>query len=61
MRLILFLGAGVSIPSGLPSAADLMDKIMHGAYHQERSHVYAPRLNPNPAVRAAQRSCVPAR
>jgi len=53
MRLILFLGAGVSIPSGLPSAADLMDKIMHGAYHQERSHVYAPGLNPNPAVRAA--------
>ena len=52
MRLILLLGAGVSEPSGLPTAADLMDKIMHGAYHQEGSHIYAPGPNTDPALRA---------
>jgi hypothetical protein len=52
MKLILFFGAGVSVPSGLPTAADLMDKIMHGAYHQEGSHIYAPGPNTDPALRA---------
>jgi hypothetical protein len=52
MKLILFLGAGVSVPSGLPKAADLMEKIMDGAYHQEGSHVYAPGPNTDPALRA---------
>jgi hypothetical protein len=51
MKLILFLGAGVSAPSGLPTAAELMDQIMHGAYHQEASHVYAPGLNTDSALR----------
>jgi hypothetical protein len=34
MKLILFLGAGVSAPSGLPTAADLMNRIMRDVYHQ---------------------------
>src|ERR1039458_6796515 len=52
MKLILFFGAGVSAPSGLPTAAELIDKIMHGAYHQKGSHVYAPGPNTDPALRA---------
>jgi hypothetical protein len=52
MKLILFFGAGVSAPSDLPTAAELMDKIMHGAYHQKGSHVYAPGPNTDPALRA---------
>ena len=31
MKLLLFLGAGVSVPSGLPTAANLTDRILHGA------------------------------
>jgi hypothetical protein len=52
MKLILFLGAGVSAPSGLPTAADLMDRIMRDVYHQEESHVYRAGPPTDPALRA---------
>lgn len=52
MKLILFLGAGVSAPSGLPTATQLMDRIMHGTYHQEESHIYRAGPCTDPALRA---------
>jgi hypothetical protein len=52
MKLILFLGAGVSAPSGLPTAPDLMARIMQSTYHQEDSHVYRAGPNTDPALRA---------
>jgi len=52
MKLILFLGAGVSLPSGLPVASELMHEIMHGSYHQEEPHNYAPGPGTDPALRA---------
>lgn len=35
MELILFLGAGVSVPSGLPTAAALTDRLLHHPYYQD--------------------------
>ena len=52
MKLILFLGAGVSAPSGLPTATDLMDRIMRDDYHQEESHVYRAGPASDPVLRA---------
>ena len=52
MKLILFLGAGVSAPSWLPTATQLMDRIMHGTYHQEESHIYCAGPCTDPALRA---------
>ena len=37
MRLLVFLGSGVSSPSGLPMADNLMQRILHGAYHRDES------------------------
>lgn len=52
MKLILFLGAGVSAPSGLPTATELMERIMRGTYHQEESHVYREGPGTDPVLRA---------
>ena len=42
MKLLLFLGAGVSAPSGLPTAAKLTDQILRDAYHHEGKGLFAP-------------------
>lgn len=35
MKLIVFLGAGVSVPSGLPKVDQLTEMIFHAPYHQD--------------------------
>jgi hypothetical protein len=42
MKLLLFLGAGVSVPSGLPTAAKLTDQILYDTNHHERKGLFSP-------------------
>lgn len=49
MNLILFLGAGVSVPSGLPTATQLMDRILCDPYHHEGGGVFSAGLHNDPA------------
>lgn len=51
MKLLLFLGAGVSAPSGLPTAAKLTDHILHGAYQHEGQGRFRAGRHPDPALR----------
>lgn len=51
MKLLLFLGAGVSVPSGLPTAAKLTDQILHDTYHRDGKGLFSPGLHPDPASR----------
>ncbi len=57
IKLLLFLGAGVSVPSGLPTAANLTDRILHGAYHHEGKGIYAPGRHSDPLLRADDLTC----
>ena len=52
MKLILFLGAGVSVPSGLPKVDGLTDSIFSKAYHQVSYNQFSPGLQPDPALQA---------
>ena len=52
MKLLLFLRAGVSVPSRLPTAANLTDWILHGAYHHEGKGLIAPGQHSDQALRA---------
>jgi hypothetical protein len=51
MRLLLFLGAGVSAPSGLPTAAKLTDQILRDVYYHDGTGVFKPGQHPDPASR----------
>lgn len=53
MRLILFLGAGVSVPSGLPKVDQLTKSIFKRAYHQDSYNHFSSGSQPNPHLRAA--------
>src|ERR1039457_1079115 len=51
MKLILFLGAGVSKPSGLPTAAELTDFLFRSAFHDEGNGLFRPGRHPDPRLR----------
>src|SRR5437763_17107808 len=53
MKLILFLGAGVSAPSGLPKVDELTDSIFSKAYHQVSYNQFSPRPQSDPQLQAA--------
>ena len=42
MKLILFLGAGVSVPSGLETVDRLTRKILRSTYHQNIDRTFSP-------------------
>jgi hypothetical protein len=48
MQLILLLGAGVSVPSGLPTAPELTDRLFHDAYHDDGAGNFSPGPDPDP-------------
>jgi hypothetical protein len=52
MKLILFLGAGVSVPSGLPKVDELTDSIFSKAYHQVSYNQFSPGPQPDPPLQA---------
>ncbi len=52
MKLILFLGAGVSAPSGLPKVDELTDSIFNAPYHQVGFSQFSPGPQPDPPLRA---------
>jgi hypothetical protein len=53
MRLILFLGAGVSVPSGLPTVDRLTRSIFRRAYYQDSYKHFSPGQHPDLNLRAA--------
>jgi hypothetical protein len=53
MKLILFVGAGVSVPSGLPAVDRLTRSIFHRAYHQDSYNHFSPGRQTDPQMRAA--------
>src|SRR5947209_10190871 len=52
MKLILFLGAGVSVPSGLPAVQRLTSSIFHRPYHQESYNHFTAGRQTNLQLRA---------
>jgi hypothetical protein len=46
MQLILFLGAGVSVPSGLPTAEVLTDRLFSEVYHDDGKGTFSPGPGP---------------
>lgn len=50
MNLLLFLGSGVSFPSGLPGVANLTDRILHGTYHKNADGEFRPGNHPDSNV-----------
>ncbi|HBB96103.1 MAG TPA: hypothetical protein DC054_12000 [Blastocatellia bacterium] len=53
MKLIFFLGAGVSVPSGLPKVDELTDSIFSKAYHQTSYNQFSPGPQPDPQLEFA--------
>jgi hypothetical protein len=53
MKLILFLGAGVSVPSGLPTVDRLTCSIFRRAYYQDICNHFSSGHQPDPGLRAA--------
>jgi SIR2-like domain len=53
MKLILFLGSGVSLLSGLPTVEKLTDSIFKSHYHQDSYNHFSPGKNPDPKLRTA--------
>jgi hypothetical protein len=53
MKLILFLGAGVSVPSGLPAVDRLTRSIFRRLYHQDSYNQFSPGRPTDPRMRAA--------
>ena len=53
MKLILFLGAGVSVPSGLPKVDELTQSIFRKAYHQVSYNQFSLGHQPDSPLRAA--------
>src|SRR5687768_9705507 len=52
MKLILFLGAGVSSPSRLPKVDGLTDSIFSKVYHQVNYNQFSPGPQPDPPLQA---------
>jgi hypothetical protein len=52
MKLILFLGSGVSLDSGLPSVEDLTHSLVQGVYHQDSYNHFSPGYQPDPHLGA---------
>lgn len=50
MKLILFLGAGVSVPSGLPKVDELTHSIFSAGYHQVNYNQFSPGPQPDPQL-----------
>jgi hypothetical protein len=48
MKLIIFLGSGVSLLSGLPTVKELTDSIFQSPYHQDSYNHFSPGENPDP-------------
>jgi SIR2-like domain len=53
MKLILFLGSGVSLSSDLPTVGQLTDSIFSSVYHQDSYNHFSPGHQPDPHLRAA--------
>jgi SIR2-like domain len=53
MKLILFLGSGVSLKSGLPTVADLTLHLLDRVYHQDSYNHFSPGYQPDPHLGAA--------
>lgn len=53
MKLILFLGSGISLQSGLPSVTDLMSALFRHPYYSDGPTSFRPGRHPNPSLRAA--------
>jgi hypothetical protein len=53
MKLILFLGSGVSLQSGLPTVEELTSSILRSTYHQESYVHFSPGRHPDPNLRAS--------
>lgn len=53
MKLILFLGSGVSLLSGLPTVEELTSAIFQNAYHQDSYNHFNSGENPDPNLQAA--------
>jgi len=45
MQVVLFLGAGVSVPSGLPTAASLTNRLFTDSYTDDGRGVFSPGMN----------------
>ncbi|HEX7723631.1 MAG TPA: SIR2 family protein [Pyrinomonadaceae bacterium] len=53
MKLILFLGSGISKPSGLPMVERLTKSVLSRAYHQDSYVHFSPGGHPDPNLRAS--------
>jgi len=53
MKLILFLGSGISKQSGLPMVEQLTESIFSRAYHQDSYVHFSPGRHPDPDLRAS--------
>lgn len=53
MKLILFLGSGVSFESGLPMVADLTSSLVQGVYHQDSYNHFSPGCQHDPRLQVA--------
>src|SRR5213083_624275 len=51
MKLIVFLGAGISVPSGLPKVDQLTQMILRDPYHQDRDGNFISGRNPDSTPR----------
>src|SRR5207249_8101322 len=51
MKLIVFLGAGISVPSGLPKVDQLTQMILRDPYHQDRDGNFISGRNPDSTLR----------
>lgn len=53
MKLILFLGSGVSLRSGMPTVGELTSSIFRTTYHQDSYAHFSPGRHPDPNLRAS--------
>jgi len=53
MKLILFLGSGISLQSGLPSVTDLMSALFKKPYHADGQTSFRLGRHPDPSLRAS--------
>lgn len=51
MKILLFLGSGVSIPSGLPDTEKITDAVLNEEWHSTSSLIFLPGPEPNPIFR----------
>lgn len=52
MRLMLFLGSGVSYASGLPDVSEITEQILKGKWHNQSNQNFYPGEEPNPHFRS---------